>query len=118
MTYISPATPGEKDLMKTRLTILTIAIVFMFSLVLPVAAAPTVTEAVAGPEPGAEQELLQFSSGGHVLGFAPDRVVIASGSHALQLSFPGGAVIAPVAEDAPTADDAAPPLDRVAYEGL
>ena len=75
----------------------------------------------AGAAPPAEvdpAELLQFTSGGHILGFAPDGVYAATGSHAYRVEFVDAAVT-PVA-DTPTGDgdSGALPLSRVTYPNL
>jgi hypothetical protein len=46
-------------------------------------------------------ELLQFSTGGHVLGFAADGVCVASGSHALRVEFVNARATNPVSDAAP-----------------
>lgn len=67
-------------------------------------------------------ELLQFVSGGHVLGFRADDVTIASGDHALRIEFVGSQSISPEDEGATQNSDQSQngprPLDRVIYKDL
>ena len=53
----------------------------------------------SGPVPStgpfAAPLLQQFTSGGHVLGFGPDAVYLATGSHALRVGFEGANVVTP-----------------------
>ena len=77
--------------------------------------APVASAALASP-------LLQFASGGHVVGFAPTQVVLASLDHALRVEFVGTAGVTPVAAgaDAPSSSDGltmgrAQPLGVVTY---
>lgn len=72
--------------------------------------------------PGKGEELLRFTSGGHVLGFKRREVIIASTDHALRVEFEGSREVTPVAETAGQAPDresrAAQPLGRVVYRNL
>ena len=45
----------------------------------------------AEPAADADTKLMQFTAGGHVLGFQEDRLYMATGSHALRISFGGTA---------------------------
>lgn len=64
-------------------------------------------------------ELLQFTAGGHVLGFAPDSVYMASGSHALHVEFVGAQDVSPQADAASEGEQGeALPLSHVTYVGL
>jgi hypothetical protein len=69
---------------------------------------PIAAPAVYGHEPSAAFEtaarrtdLLQFTTGGHVLGFAADGVCVASGSHALRVKFVNARATNPVSDAAP-----------------
>lgn len=62
--------------------------------------------------------LLQFISGGHVLGFAQDAVYVADGSHAYRVEFVGAAHVAPVANSTQGDAGRAAPLSRVTYADL
>ncbi|MCI0476195.1 MAG: hypothetical protein L0Y55_08110, partial [Anaerolineales bacterium] len=80
--------------------------------------APVASAAIAPP-------LMQFTSGGHVIGFAPTQVVLASLDHALRVEFVGTAGVTPVASgaDAPSSSDGltmnqAQPLGAVTYPDL
>ena len=67
-------------------------------------------------------ELLQFTAGGHVLGFRKGEMFIASGSHALKVEFVNARSVSPVEEGKPpeSAKDRldVPPLGRVTYRDL
>jgi hypothetical protein len=82
------------------------------------------TQAVRQPMDGAPRQavspdrLLQFTSSGHVLGFAADAVYVASGSHAYRVEFVGAASTAPVADSAPSDSSRAAPMSRVTYPNL
>lgn len=64
--------------------------------------------------------LLQFKSGGHVLGFASQTMYAATGSHALRVNFLGARTTQPQASSGPVSgqEGAITPLSRVAYPGL
>ena len=71
----------------------------------------------------APSQLLQFTSGGHILGFASGGVYVASGSHALHVEFVNPRATNPVSDAAP--GDGMPgdaqrvaPLSRVTYPNL
>jgi hypothetical protein len=66
--------------------------------------APPATRAAPAPDP-ALAPLLQFTAGGHVIGFQPTQVVIAALDHALRVEFVGTAGVMPVAA---VADASAP----------
>ena len=82
--------------------------------------APPATHAAPAPDP-APAPLLQFTAGGHVVGFAPTQVVMASLDHALRVEFVGTAGVMPVAAaDAASSGDGLPmgqaqPLGVVTY---
>jgi hypothetical protein len=71
-----------------------VAVVCLLALLLLGPAVPARAEA---PAP---DELLQFTSGGHILGFGADGVVAATGSHAYRVQFVNAAA-APVADTPP-----------------
>jgi uncharacterized delta-60 repeat protein len=64
-----------------------------------------------------EEKLLQFSSGGHVLGFGSNEVYLAGFDHALKVEFAGGNFVTPVAESSGMAENNVPELGRVTYSG-
>jgi hypothetical protein len=72
----------------------------------------------------APKDILQFTSGGHVLGFAKTGVYMASGSHALRVEFVNSHSISPISPAAPNAPDnandakKATPLSNVTYPHL
>jgi len=80
--------------------------------------APVASVALAPP-------LMQFTAGGHVVGFAPTQVILASLDHALRVEFVGTAGVTPVASgaDAPSSSDGlamrqAQPFGSVTYPEL
>ena len=66
----------------------------------------------------AASSLLQFTSGGHVLGFEPQGVYAATGSHALRVDFVCANNVQPEAEASAASNGQAAPLSRVAYADL
>ena len=58
-------------------------------------------------------ELVQFTSGGHVLGFNSDSVYITSGSHALREEFIGANRVIPIGDQPSSADGQTQPLAGV-----
>ncbi len=80
-----------------------------FSLNFPVQA----TTGQASPE----NTLLQFTSGGHVLGFTTDGIYVAAGDHALKVEFVNSLLVQPVAAAAGNAQGTVAPLGRVTYSG-
>ena len=69
----------------------------------------------AGNNAGA---MLQFTSGGHVLGFGSQSVYLAGLDHALKVEFAGGNQVQPAAEGADKSQNGASPLGRVTYRGV
>jgi hypothetical protein len=61
------------------------------------------------------EQLLQFTAGGHVLGFDSRGVYLAGLDHALRVEFSGGTPVQPVAEAGGTAQNGAAPLGSVTY---
>jgi hypothetical protein len=89
-------------------------------------AAPPLEEAVPLSEDSVA-EMLQFTSGGHVLGFAPDNVLVSNGTYALRVEFVQANAVTPQAPAAagdpvqpgrPAEGDAAPALAQVTYPNL
>ena len=71
------------------------------------------------PETEAADALLQFTAGGHVLGFASDSVYVATGSHALHVEFVGAQDVSPQADGAGEAQQGkTAALSHVSYVGL
>jgi hypothetical protein len=66
---------------------------------------------------GSDSTLLQYTSGGHVLGFSEGEFYVATGDHALKVEFVKGLAVQPVAESAGSGQNAAP-LDKVTYNGI
>jgi len=68
-----------------------------------------------------EESLLQFTSGGHVLEFSPDGVIIASTDHMLKTKFIGSNSSIPEADAVTPAENSAgkaSPLGRVTYHSV
>jgi CSLREA domain-containing protein len=91
-------------------------IAFMLALVGPAHAAPA---PLAQSAKAGTPSLLQFTAGGHVLGFAPGKVYLAGLDHALTVEFVGGQGNAPVGEAASTSTQtgSTAALGRVTYQG-
>jgi hypothetical protein len=66
----------------------------------------------------APADLLQFSSGGHVLGFTAGGMYAATGSHALHVDFAGANAVQPQADSPVRSDGKAAPLSQVTYANL
>ncbi len=64
------------------------------------------------------KDLLQFTSKGHILGFSPGSMYMASGSHMLKVEFLGGKSVSPVSKEGPSSDGKAPPLSKVTYPNI
>jgi hypothetical protein len=76
---------------------------------------PTVSATTETSHP---DDLLQFTSGGHILGFTADGVYAASGGHAYRVQFVNAAT-APVADTPPAeGGGGVPALSRVTYPNL
>ncbi|MBU1737076.1 MAG: fibronectin type III domain-containing protein [Proteobacteria bacterium] len=67
-------------------------------------------------------ELLQFTTGGHVLGFSDSGVVVAGGNHAVKVDFVGAAKVLPTVNEGNTFSTetvrGVPILNRVTYDNL
>jgi uncharacterized delta-60 repeat protein len=61
------------------------------------------------------KELLQFTSGSHVVGFRDSSMYLASSTHMLKVDFMGGKSVAPVSKEGPSIDGHVKPLARVTY---
>ena len=90
-----------------------------FTIIVALSILTLTTETHANPE----NDLLQFTSAGHVLGFRKDSVFIATGSHALRVTFEGASGVMPAsyADTAINADGRqkkARPLQKVTYKNL
>jgi hypothetical protein len=75
-----------------------------------------------GPEIGSQDELQQYTAGGHILGFRTGAMFVASGDHALKVEFLNTNPATPIGEEGSAnpkkGHDAAPPLGRVTYRDL
>ena len=70
---------------------------------------------------GNGDELLQFTSAGHVLGFTEDGVIVASASHMLKTEFLNANAVAPEADGEVSGEEStgiASPLGRVTYRDV
>jgi hypothetical protein len=75
--------------------------------------------AAASPVESAKAEgLLQFTAGGHALGFAADGVYAAAGEHALHVTFAGANAVQPQADSPASTDGQAASLGCVVYADL
>ncbi|WP_146164921.1 hypothetical protein [Desulfonatronum sp. SC1] len=63
-------------------------------------------------------DLLQFASGGHVIGFGKDSVYVAGLDRVLRVEFAGGRPVQPVAEDGGLSADGISSLGTVTYSGV
>lgn len=61
---------------------------------------------------------LQFSSGGHLVGFEPGAIYVAGGSHALRIQFVDPCVTNPTSTDAQNSVAGVAPLSQVSYSNL
>jgi hypothetical protein len=99
---------GEwEDTMKTRLLITLFATLNL----LPAAVTRPAESANAA-------DLLQFTSGGHALGFAANGVYAAAGDHALHVAFAGANAVQPQADSPASQKGQSAALGRVVYENL
>ncbi len=77
--------------------------------------------ALFAPAYGATEDgkgLLQFTSEGHVLGFSPDSVYLATGAHALKADFVGAKSAVPKASAGASRDGRIQPLTTVSYRDV
>ncbi len=78
---------------------------------------PTAIPVQAATGSGSPQStLLQFTSGGHVLGFSENGIYAATGDHALKVEFVNGSMVQPVSEVAGNGQNTSTPLDKVTYK--
>jgi len=61
------------------------------------------------------KDLLQFTSGNHILAFSTGSVRLASGTHMLKVDFIGGNKVVPVSKEGASSEGKAQPLTRVTY---
>ena len=104
-----------------RLLDIWFATILLAALILPVTGVNAVPGTRSSPADDARDQPLNFISGGHVLSFSENSVLIASGSHALKTEFIGANPVRPHSEMAPAASnnmEAAVPLNTVTYTGL
>jgi hypothetical protein len=66
----------------------------------------------------APADMLQFTAGGHALGFAAGGMYTATGSHALHVNFVGANAVQPKADTPASSDGKTAPLSRVSYTNL
>jgi len=64
------------------------------------------------------KDILQFTSGGHILGFSPDSIYLATGTHALKAELVGGKPVSPRAEGGSSIDGHVRPFTRVTYSNV
>jgi hypothetical protein len=99
--------------MKTRLICCLMTVLSLLPGILPAQAAQ------ARPsDPAADAGLLQFTSGGHALGFTSDGMYAAAVDHALHVAFAGANAVQPQADSPANTDGQPAPLGRVTYAGL
>jgi hypothetical protein len=91
---------------------------FMFLSLLVDNVGVTPAQATASTQAIETPSLLQFTSGGHILGFYSTGMVAATGSHALRVDFVEAQQIQPEADSPASADGKAMPLNRVTYANL
>jgi len=104
----------------------TIGLLMSSLLLLGLALAPVAPILAAAPEGTAgDPAMLQFTAGGHVLGFAPEAAWLAAGSHALRVGFAGANAVTPASAGSTAASPlggkgqkGAAPLGRVTYNNL
>ena len=69
-------------------------------------------------DPTAPNDILQFTSAGHILGFAADAAYVAGSSHALRVQFVNARPTKPTSVAAPNGAQHAVPLSQVTYSNL
>jgi hypothetical protein len=98
---------------------MTIRWVRLVAVLLTLFALSASSQSVAQAEPEVETSmLLQFTAGGHVLGFQPEGVYIVGSDHMLKTSFVGANRVVPLADQPPASDNQAQPLGTVTYPHL
>ena len=96
--------------MQSKIGAIALAVGIMLALVGPFYAAPATAQAAEA------LSLLQFTAGGHALGFTPQGMVAATGSHALRVDFVNANSIQPQADASANSQSAS--LGRVTYADL
>ena len=75
-----------------------------------------------GPAIGSQDELQQYTAGGHVFGFRKGEMFVAAGDHALSVEYVNARQVSPeekaAASNSEKSPGAAPPLGKVAYDDL
>jgi hypothetical protein len=105
--------------MNTRPIVRLLAVLSLLSAGLPAQAAHLVPEGESARAGSAVPEsLLQFTAGGHALGFAAGGMYAAAGDHTLHVEFPGANAVPPQADSNAGEQGRTAPLDRVTYAGL
>jgi predicted secreted hydrolase len=108
-----------EEIMKTKLSLHLVVIISMLLAALPAQAAQARPAAPALPAASsAPADLLQFTSGGHALGFAADGMYAATGTHALHVDFVDANNVQPQADSLASVDGKAAPLGHVTYANL
>src|SRR5207237_716439 len=105
-----------KQLLKSSLALVTIAILVNITAFTVRQGEVTKTAHLTAPK-----DILQFTSGGHVIGFAKSGVYIANGSHALRVEFVNAHSTTPLSTTSPSETGntrAAPPMSQVSYPNL
>ncbi|MGA2159141.1 MAG: SBBP repeat-containing protein [Dehalococcoidia bacterium] len=102
---------------------ISIFIILLCAICLPVssdivAGAGIKAQAGINASTASQDKLLQFTSGGHALGFGKDVVYLAGLDHSLQVEFIGGRAVQPAAEGAGTVQNGAAPLGNVTYQDI
>jgi len=86
-----------------RRLVVSVALFAVMVAVSILATAGTVAHAAPSAPPASRANpLLQFTSGGHVIGFAPTQIYLAGLDHALRIEFVGAAEVTPVTVSAET----------------
>src|SRR5205814_565510 len=101
------------QLRKSSLALVTIAILATITSFTVRQGAVTKTAHLTAPK-----DILQFTSGGHILGFAKSGVYVATGSHALRVEFVNAHSTTPLSNTLPSETGntkAAPLLSQVTY---
>jgi hypothetical protein len=85
----------------------------LFGLLLALSLPPAIVSTPVGSAKA--ENLLQFASGGHALGFSADGVYAAAGDHALHVAFAGANAVQPQADSPGSQEES---LGRVVYANL
>jgi hypothetical protein len=112
---------GLKPVLRAGLPLLIFMIMLLPTTVPAAAASSPLNSAMAPAGASGGDKLVQFTSGGHVLGFSSDSVFIASSDHMLKTEFIGSNAITPEIEaEAPAENSAgtASPLGKVTYNNV